>query len=67
MLDFNINNPLEVRKAGIQALSEALGPVGMARFMQQYDTGDGDYTKERQNAPDVSIDEIDALLKARRA
>lgn len=50
--------------AGIQALKEALGPVGMARFMQQYDPGYGDYTKERQIEPDIDIDELDTLLKA---
>lgn len=38
----------EIRKAGIEALTNALGPVGMARFMQQFDLGQGDYTKERE-------------------
>lgn len=28
MLNINLNNPLEVRTIGIQALREALGPVG---------------------------------------
>jgi len=40
-------NPSVIRKLGIEALSEALGPVGMARFLQQYETGVGDYTKDR--------------------
>jgi hypothetical protein len=40
-------NPSLIRKIGIEALSKALGPVGMARFLQQYETGIGDYTKER--------------------
>ena len=43
-------------------MQEALGPVGMVKFMQQYDTGYGDYTKEKQEQPDVSLDEIDVLL-----
>lgn len=64
MLSVNLNNPSEIRMAGIQALKEALGPVGMARFMQQYDPGYGDYTKERQIEPDIDIDELDTLLKA---
>ena len=63
MISVNINNPLEVRMVGMQALKDALGPVGMVRFMQQYDLGYGDYTKERQSEPDVDINEIDALLK----
>ena len=63
MLNVNLNNPIEIRNAGVKALQEALGPVGMAKFMQQYDTGYGDYTKEKQEQPDMSLDEIDILLK----
>jgi len=38
----------EIRKNGIDALTEKLGTVGMIRFMQQDETGQGDYTKERE-------------------
>ena len=37
----------EIRKAGIEALTKALGPVDMARFIQQFDKGSGNYTEER--------------------
>jgi len=37
----------EIRTAGLQALKERLGPVGMTRFLQQFETGKGDYSKER--------------------
>lgn len=63
MLKVNLNNPLEIKMVGIKALKDALGPVGMVQFMQQYDLGYGDYTQERQNEPDIEIDEIDTLLK----
>lgn len=63
MLNVNLNNPLEIRAVGLQALRDALGPVGMVRFIQQYDMGYGDYTKEKQSEPDDDFDEIDALLK----
>lgn len=63
MLKVNLSNPIEIRNAGVKALQDALGPVGMVRFMQQYDTGYGDYTKEKQEQPDMSLDEIDLLLK----
>lgn len=43
-------------------MSDALGPVGMVRFMQQYDVGYGDYTKEKQKEQDVSLDEIEKML-----
>lgn len=61
--NININNPTEVRMIGIQALRDALGPVGTVRCIQQYDMGYGNYTAEKQNAPDTSLEEIDALLK----
>lgn len=39
----------EIRKSGIDALTEKLGTVGMIRFMQQDEIGYGDYTKERES------------------
>jgi hypothetical protein len=59
----NVNNLIEVRKIGLQALKEALGPVGMVRFMQQYENGCGNYTKEKYQQPDVTVEEIDFILK----
>ena len=35
---------MQIRSAGLQALARELGPVGMVRFLQQYETGKGDYT-----------------------
>ena len=63
MLNINLSNPVEIRNVGIKALQEALGPVGMVKFMQQYDMGYGDYTREKQEQPDISLDEIDMLLQ----
>ncbi|MCK4480040.1 MAG: hypothetical protein KAV01_05900 [Candidatus Lokiarchaeota archaeon] len=40
-------NLVEIRKKGIEALNNALGPVGMVRFLHQFESGAGDYTKER--------------------
>jgi len=59
----NVNNLMEIRKTGLHALKEALGPVGMVRFIQQYENGHGDYTKEKYQQPDMSVDEIDNMLK----
>lgn len=47
----------------MKALQEALGSVGMVKFLQQYDMGYGDYIKEKQEQPDISLDEIDMLLQ----
>jgi hypothetical protein len=37
----------QIRLTGLKALSRDLGPVGLARFLQQFETGHGDYTAER--------------------
>lgn len=63
MAKVNINNPMEIRMVGMKALKDALGNVGAVRFLQQYDLGYGDYTKEKKNEPDLSLDEIDAMLR----
>jgi hypothetical protein len=38
----------EIHQQGINALVKALGPVDAVRFLQIYDQGSGDYTKERK-------------------
>ena len=63
----NVNNQMEVKRMGLQALKEALGPVGMVRFIQQYENGYGDYTAEKYQKPDCTVEEIDLLLKNRKA
>ncbi len=37
-----------IRKMGIEALTEKLGSVGMVEFIRQFDSGYGDYTRERK-------------------
>lgn len=52
-------NPNMIRKMGIDALTKELGPVGMAQFIRQYDSGEGDYTAERENLlAGVTLDDI---------
>lgn len=55
----------EIRKSGTQALLKALGPIGMARYLEEYENGGrGDYTKEKYEQPDDSIEEILASRKS---
>ena len=57
----------ELRRAGIDALAKALGPVGMARFLQQFDPGQGDYTAERGPIlGNPSVDEVMDEIERRR-
>ena len=39
----------QIRRAGLEALVRELGPAGMVRFLQQFETGRGDYSKERHD------------------
>jgi len=38
----------EIHKQGIDALAKELGPVDAVRFLQIYDSGSGDYTKDKK-------------------
>lgn len=58
-----INNFVQIRAAGFEALKNALGVVGAVRFLQQYDTGHGDYTKEKYDLPEESTESIYEQLK----
>jgi hypothetical protein len=48
----------EIHDEGIDALCKALGPVDMIRFIQMYDQGKGDYTRERKQWLSNDFDEI---------
>ena len=49
----------EIRLTGLKALSRELGPVGLVRFLQQFETEYGDYTAERHTwLKERSISEI---------
>ena len=52
----------EVRREGFDALRERLGRADMIRFLQQFETGLGDYAKERHEWVDrTSLEEIERL------
>ncbi len=60
----NVTKPSEIRRIGTEALLKALGPIGMAKYLEEYDNGGtGDYTKEKYEQPDYSIQEILAMKK----
>ena len=56
-----------IRKKGIEALTEKLGPVGMVEFIRQFDSGYGDYTKERHEwLDDENVAAISKQIKANK-
>jgi hypothetical protein len=48
--------PEALRQAGLDALRRDLGAAGMARFLQQFEMGRGDYTTERWQWLDPNAD-----------
>lgn len=49
----------DIRRIGTEALAKALGPVGMAKYLETYDNGGtGDYTEEKYKQPELSIEDI---------
>jgi hypothetical protein len=60
--------PQQIRTAGIAALSRELGVVGMIRFMQQFEMGQGDYSKDRHQWLDqYSVADIAKLAQKKKA
>lgn len=58
-------NLFQIRQLGLEILSRELGPVAMIKFLQQYEVGTGDYSRERHQWLDkITIDDI--AEKARR-
>lgn len=54
----------EIRLVGLDALARELGPVGMVRFLQQFETGHGDYSKDRHRwLNDQDVETIAAEIR----
>jgi len=59
--------PQQIRVAGMAALSRELGVVGMIRFMQQFEMGQGDYSKDRHQWLDqYSVADIAKLVQDKK-
>ncbi len=57
----------QIRIAGMEALTRELGIVGMVRFMQQFETGYGDYSKDRHKwLDDQDIDSVVKRIQEKR-
>ncbi len=57
----------QIRREGLEALRERLGRAGMIRFLQQFETGAGDYASERHEWVDrISRSDLKALASKSR-
>jgi hypothetical protein len=62
----DVRSAEEIRRIGIEALAEALGPLDAVRFLQSFDLGRGDYTKERSHVLGLTLDEIFMGIEKRK-
>jgi hypothetical protein len=59
--------PQQIRVAGLAALARELGLVGMIRFMQQFELGQGDYSRDRHQWLDqYTVDDIAKMIREKK-
>lgn len=59
--------PAQLRERGYAALLGKLGPVDFIRFLQQFEPGQGDYTRDRHQWLDgVTPEQINQVIDDRR-
>ena len=61
-MNLYLDNCCYNRPFGLEALKNALGTVGATRFLQQFDTGSGDYTKEKYAMSEEDAESVYAEL-----
>jgi len=58
-----VEDPIELRKAGIKALTTALGYEATQAFLSQSFGGAGDWTQDRHNLPELGFERLTAELE----
>ncbi len=67
MINVEPMNLTQIRQLGLEILSRELGPIGMVRFLQQFEMGQGNYTEERhQWLDELTADEIANQIQKKR-
>jgi hypothetical protein len=54
----------EIRQIGLAALRRELGLVGLVRFLQMFEVGEGDYTRDRYDW--LGDEDVHALAESLR-
>lgn len=66
-MNVQMMTPQQIRVAGLAVLARELGLVGMIRFMQQFEMGHGDYSKDRHQWLDkYTVDDIAKMVQERK-
>ena len=59
--------PQQIRVAGLAALARELGLVGMIRFMQQFEMGQGNYSKDRHQWLDqYTVEDNEKMIREKK-
>jgi hypothetical protein len=53
----------EIRQKGYKALTNALGVVGTLKFIQQLEAGYGNYTQERYQNPEPTLEDFQNFIQ----
>ena len=65
MIDVSTMTPVQIQQTGMEILVREMGTAGLVRFLQQFDSGHGDYTAERHQWLDnLSVDDVLAQMQA---
>jgi len=60
-------SPEELCRRGLEALKRELGVIGMVRFLQQFDRGQGDYAVDRHAWQDqLTVEDVLAQMEQKR-
>ena len=62
----NVKTLYQVQQEGFDVLVDKLGPTDAIRFLQIYDMGSGDWTKDRKKYLETDPDEIVKNIMERR-
>ena len=66
-MNVQMMTPQQIRAAGLTVLARELGLVGMIRFMQQFEMGQGDYSKDRHQWLDqYTVDDIAKMVQEKK-
>jgi hypothetical protein len=66
-MNVQMMTPQQIRVAGLAVLSRELGLVGMIRFMQQFEMGQGDYSQDRHQWLDqYTVDDIAGMVREKK-
>ncbi|MFN0121036.1 MAG: hypothetical protein ACKV2V_11090 [Blastocatellia bacterium] len=67
MIDTSEMTLNQIRVAGMEALARELGPVGLIRFLQTFEKGQGDYSIQREAIlPAMTAEQIAEAVRQNR-